>query len=165
MGETTTLTASDGHTLGAYISRPDGPAKGGIVVVQEIFGVNEHIRDVTDQYAGLGYAAIAPAFFDRIERDIQLGYDEPGFARGRELIGEIGFEEPLLDLAAGAAAVADAGDVSTVGYCWGGAIVWLAASEIEGLSHAISYYGSRIAQFQDRAPKIPTMMHVGREDA
>ena len=169
MGRTLSLTAKDGHGFSAYIAEPDQPPKGAVVVVQEIFGVNRHIRAVAEKFAALGHVAIAPALFDRIERDVELGYDEAGVTRGRAIVDALGMQGPLHDVAATVSAarsiVGDAGKIGAVGYCWGGAVVWLAAAQMPGLSAVVSYYGSRIAQFRDRPPAVPTMLHVGRDDA
>jgi carboxymethylenebutenolidase len=164
----TKLTAKDGHELAAW--RADAPkARGALVVVQEIFGVNGHIRAVTDRFAAAGYTAIAPALFDRVERGVELGYDEEGFGRGRALAGGLAYDAILADLAAAIDALSSAsgaaGKVSAVGYCFGGAVVWVAAARLEGIACAVSYYGSRIVHFKDERPKVPLMMHVGRADA
>jgi len=161
----TTLTAADGHRLDTYRAVPPSTPKGGLVVVQEIFGVNDHIREVTDGFARDGYLAIAPALFDRVERGVELGYDDEGFQRGRALVGALPQEGLLSDLAAARDAAGEAGWVGMVGYCFGGAVVWVAAAELDGVAGVVSYYGSRIAQFEDRPPRIPVMMHVGRKDA
>jgi carboxymethylenebutenolidase len=137
-----------------------------VVVVQEIFGVNDHIRAVVNQYAGAGYVALAPAFFDRVERGVELGYDEESFARGRALVGNLAYESMLLDLDAASEAARGDGKAGAMGYCFGGAVVWVAAAAPKSkLSCAVSYYGSRITNFMDKAPRIPMMLHVGRLDA
>ncbi|HJK96280.1 MAG TPA: dienelactone hydrolase family protein [Polyangiaceae bacterium LLY-WYZ-14_1] len=160
------LTAEDGHRLSTYLAEPSGGAspQGGLVVVQEIFGVNEHIREVTDGFARDGFLAIAPALFDRVERGVELDYDQEGFDRGRRLVGELPQEGLMADLAAARDRVAGAGPVGMVGYCFGGAVVWVAAGGLSGIARVVSYYGSRIASFEERAPKVPVMLHVGRED-
>ena len=160
------LRASDGHTLAAHRVDPLESSRGGVVVVQEIFGVNAHIRAVVARFAAAGYTAIAPAFFDRIERGVELGYDSPGFTRGRELIGMIDPEHVFADLAAAIDRLEGEGlRVAIVGYCWGGSVVWRAAHRRSDLACAVSYYGSRIVGFVDENPKVPMMMHVGRRDA
>lgn len=163
MGQQIQLNSSRLHCIGAYLARAPEKPKGGLVVVQEIFGVNAHIRDVVDRYAALGYTAIAPAFFDHVENGVELGYDEAGYARGRELIGEIGFELALDDVASAAEAIASAGKIGCVGYCWGGTVALLAAIRL-GLP-AVSYYGSRNPAFLDRKPKAPVQFHFGERDA
>ncbi|HUT50088.1 MAG TPA: dienelactone hydrolase family protein [Alphaproteobacteria bacterium] len=163
MGEMITLTAEDGFTLDAYKAAPEGPPKGGIVVVQEIFGVNSHIRGDTDKFARAGYFAIAPAVFDRLEKGVELGYDEAGVAQGRELMGRMDFDKALMDVRAAADAVAGAGKTGLVGYCWGGSVAWLAATRL-GLP-SVGYYGGGIPGFADEAPKAPVMLHFGELDA
>lgn len=162
------LRAADGHELSAYRIDPEGTPRGAIVIAQEIFGINAHMRAVAARFAGQGYVAIAPALFDRTERGVELGYDEAGFARGKELAAKTTPDGLLADMQAAIDAVADAipepGKVGTVGYCFGGAVVWVAAAKLEG-SCAVSYYGSRIAQFKDLKPRVPVMMHVGKNDA
>ncbi len=162
MGQTITLTAEDGHELSAYRADPDGAPRGGIVVIQEIFGVNGHIRSVCDRFAGEGYVAIAPAVFDRVERGVELEYDSDGMARGREIMGGIGLDGPLLDIAAAAAAIKDAGKVGSVGYCWGGTVAWLAATRLKLPS--VGYYGGRIVDFAGEELEVPVMLHFGKQD-
>jgi carboxymethylenebutenolidase len=162
--QTLTLTAADGHQFSAYRADPDGAARGGIVVIQEIFGVNGHIRGVADRFAAAGYAALAPALFDRLARGTELGYDEAGIARGRELRAELGWDDPLKDVAAAVAALADAGKVGAVGYCWGGSVAWLSATRL-AVAGAVSYYGGQIIEFKDEPPRAPALMHFGDKDA
>jgi carboxymethylenebutenolidase len=165
MGETLKLTAADGFTLGAYRADPTGTPKGAIVVVQEIFGVNSHIRNVADGYAAAGYVAIAPAIFDRAERDVELGYDQAGIDAGLKARAAIPVEQTLLDLQAAVDAVAGAGKVGIVGYCWGGSLAFLAAGKLSGLSAAVGYYGGQIAgSFIETEPKLPLMLHFGKDD-
>ncbi|HJL18260.1 MAG TPA: dienelactone hydrolase family protein [Sandaracinaceae bacterium LLY-WYZ-13_1] len=159
------LNAADGHTLTAHLAQPEGEPRGGLVVVQEIFGVNDHIRDVTDRFAAEGYRAVAPALFDRIRPGIELGYEPENIDEGRALVGELDPDELLRDLAAAVEHVSAAGKVGTVGYCFGGAVVWVMAGRLDGLSCAVSYYGSRIPRYAELAPKVPVLMHVGRRDA
>jgi carboxymethylenebutenolidase len=164
------LTSEDGHRPSAYRAEPAGAPRGGVVVVQEIFGVNAHIRAVTERFAQAGYLAVAPALFDRVERGVELGYDQAGFDRGRALVGQLDYDALLRDLAAAAREAAaweagGAGKVGMVGYCFGGAVAWVAAARMDGIACAVSYYGSRIVSFMDEAPRVPLMMHVGRHDA
>lgn len=163
MGETIKLTAEDGHEFDAYMAMPEGTPKGGVVVIQEIFGVNSHIRNDTDKFARMGYAAIAPAVFDRTERGVELGYDEDGFAKGRGIVGELGFDGPLMDIKAAAEHIAGHGKVGAVGYCWGGSVAWLCATRL-GLP-SVGYYGGRTAAFVDEQPQAPVMLHFGEHDA
>jgi carboxymethylenebutenolidase len=164
MGEMISLTAGDGHQLGAYLARPEGAAKGRLVVIQEIFGVNTHIREVCDGFAADGYAVIAPALFDRVEAGIELDYDENGVARGRDLRGEVGWEAVVHDMEAARAHLAGEGPVGVVGYCWGGSVAWLGATELD-FACSVGYYGGQINEFNDREPKCPVMLHFGEVDA
>lgn len=163
MGTTIQLNTTRLHCIGAYIARPEGAAKGGLVVAQEIFGVNAHMRAVVDRFAAHGYVAIAPAFFDHVETGVELGYDEEGFRRGRELIGEVGFDLALEDVASAAEAIASAGRIGCVGYCWGGTVALLAATRL-GLP-AVSYYGARNVNFLAETPRAPLMLHFGENDS
>jgi carboxymethylenebutenolidase len=156
------LSASDGHEFDAYEVHPDG-AGAAIVIVQEIFGVNAHIRSVVDRYAALGYHAIAPALFDRVERGIELDYDEGGIERGRAIATKIAFEPAMLDVAATVEAVSATGPVAVIGYCFGGSVAWLAADELP-IAAAVGYYGGQIVDLIDRRPKVPTMLHFGELD-
>jgi carboxymethylenebutenolidase len=157
------LTASDGHHLDAYRADPTTAAKGGIVVIQEIFGVNHHIRNVTDTFARAGYAAIAPALFDRVEKHVELGYTD--VPRGRALRAKIALETALLDVRAAVAAVAPAGKVGIVGYCWGGYISWMASSLVDGLACAVVYYGGGFLDNANIEPRCPVLGHFGERDA
>jgi len=164
MGEFTTLKASDGHEFAAYVAEPDGAPRGGIVVIQEIFGVNSHIRGVADGFAADGYKVIAPAMFDRIQRNVDLGYDPDSIAAGRELKGRMDWDSPLLDIRAAADTLSGL-KTGVVGYCWGGSLAWLSATRLDGFAAAICYYGGQIADFRDETPKCPVTMHFGTEDA
>ena len=157
MGETITLKAADGHTLGGLSSRrPSAAPHGGVVVVQEIFGVNSHIRSVCDRFAKAGYLAIAPAIYDRIERDVQLGYTPEDITRGRDIRGNVHMEDVMLDISAAIDAIAEAGKVGIVGYCWGGTIVYVAACRLGGkLSCGAGYYGGNIVSHLNEKPAIP----------
>lgn len=165
MGQMLKLTAADGFTLGAYRADPTGTPKGAIVVVQEIFGVNSHVRNVTDRFAELGYVAIAPAIFDRAEPGIELGYDQAGIDAGLAARAGIPIEGTFADLQAAIDAVKSVGKVGIVGYCWGGTLAFAASSKLSGLSAAVGYYGGQIASsFLDLEPQIPTMLHFGETD-
>ena len=157
------LEASDGHHLSAYERHPDG-ATASVVIVQEIFGVNSHIRSVVDRYADAGYHAIAPATFDRVERGVELDYDGPGVERGKELAMGIGMEKAMLDVAAAVAHGATTGLVGIVGYCFGGSVAWLAAAQLP-VAAAVGYYGGAVLGALDSTPKVPTMLHFGELDA
>lgn len=159
---TVQLTAADGHEFDAAEVHPDGAAAT-IVVVQEIFGVNRHIRSVVDRFAGFGYRTIAPALFDRVERGVELPYDEAGVARGRELAAQIGFEPAMADLAAAVDHATATGPVAVVGYCFGGSLAWLSACELP-VTAAVGYYGGQVHALVDRRPQVPTMLHFGARD-
>jgi carboxymethylenebutenolidase len=164
MGKMIELTASDGHKFGAYRADPAGKPKGAIVVIQEIFGVNHHMKHVTDDFAAKGYVAICPALFDRTKRDVELGYDQAAIAAGRELRGAVGDEGPLRDIQASIDAVKSIGKVGTVGYCWGGTLAFLSATRLSGIVAAVGYYGGGIAAAAGEKPKVPTMLHFGDKD-
>ena len=162
MGHMIQLNTTRLHCIGAWLARPEGQAKGGLVVVQEIFGVNAHMRAVVDRFAEHGYVAIAPAFFDHVETGVELGYDEEGFRRGRELVGEVGLDLALEDVASAAEAIASAGRIGCVGYCWGGTVALLAATRL-GMP-AVSYYGARNVNYLAETPRAPLMLHFGERD-
>jgi len=158
------LCAADGASISAYRVRPQGRVRGGLVVVQEIFGVNEHIRKVADGYARSGYDVIAPAFFDRVERGVELGYDDAARQKGMSFPAQLGFDKPLLDVAAAVEQLSASGKVGIVGYCWGGSLSYLAAARVSGLHAAVGYYGSAIAKNSGEAPRVPTLLHFGEQD-
>jgi carboxymethylenebutenolidase len=163
MGELTTLMARDGHEFQAYLAAPPGKPQGAVVVLQEIFGINSHIRGVTDGFASEGYTAIAPSFFDRIRRGIQLGYSQPDVQEGRGYMQQLKLEETLKDLSAALAVVKRSGRCATVGYCWGGAMSYVAACELP-LACAVVYYGNA-TRYLDRKPKCAVQYHFGTQDA
>ena len=162
LSEKIRLTAEDGFELSAYRADPGGTPKGGVVVIQEIFGVNGHIRGDVDKFAHHGYAAIAPALFDRVRAGVELDYNEAGFKEGRSIVGELGFDNPLLDIKAAAAVLEGVGKIGIVGYCWGGTVAWLTATRLALPS--VSYYGGRTVEFLDETPKAPLLMHFGETD-
>lgn len=164
MGHAVELQAADGFKLGGYRAEPSGSPKGGLVVLQEIFGVNHHIRAVADRFAAQGYVALAPALFDRAERDVQLGYDQAGVDRGLKLRGQLQLTDTLSDIQAAIQALSGAGKIATIGYCWGGSLAFLSATRLEGLCCAIGYYGGMIAAHADEKPKVPVLLHFGEED-
>jgi len=159
------LVAADGHRFDAYIADPAGRARGAIVVVQEIFGVNSHIRSVADGFAKEGYVAIAPALFDRIEPGVDIGYTPDDIARGRALKARADTADAMRDVAATVAAVADAGKVGIVGYCWGGFVSWMASAEVPGLACAVVYYGGGVLEHGDIEPRCPVLGHFGERDS
>ena len=163
MGEKAQITAGDGHELAAYVARPQGELHGGLVIVQEIFGVNEHIRAVADGFAAEGFLAVAPALFDRIRPGIELAYDEAGVAEGRALRPQVSWEATVYDVTAAMSLAAEAGAVGVVGYCWGGSIAWLAACRLSPAA-AVCFYGGHIHEVRDEAPNCPVMFHFGEQD-
>jgi carboxymethylenebutenolidase len=164
MGKMIELTASDGHKLAAYRADPSGKARGGIVVIQEIFGVNSHIKQVADGFAADGYLAIAPALFDRVQKNVDLGYKPEDIAKGREIRGKVTNDAALKDTEAAIKLAASAGKVGIVGYCWGGLITWLAAGKLGGLAAAVPYYGGGILDNAELEPRVPLMAHFGERD-
>lgn len=162
-GTTITLTAADGHSFGAYKAVPAGAPKGGVVILQEIFGVNSHIEHICDEYAADGYVAVAPALFDRVEKNLILGYTE--FTRGREAIGKLTEAMLVADVQAAIGECAKAGFVVPIGYCYGGAVAYLAACKNTGVAGAVNYYGTRTLQYcETMTPKAPVMYHFGALD-
>jgi carboxymethylenebutenolidase len=165
MGEWVKLKASDGFELSAYVARPAGEARAGLVVVQEIFGVNGHIRSVTDGWARDGFLAVAPALFDRYERGVDLGYEGPDGEKARSFLSKFDMEKAVLDVAAAVDfAGTDTGKkVGVIGYCLGGTLAWLGATRLK-VAAAVGYYGGRIAGYANEAVAAPVMLHFGRQD-
>jgi carboxymethylenebutenolidase len=164
LGKHFSLTAADSHQLGAYRADPKGSAKGGIVVVQEIFGVNQHIRAVCDRFANEGYVAVAPALFDRSQRNFECGYTPPEIEGARKFIAKPDWDAMLRDTDAAIKELKAVGPIAIVGFCMGGTIAFLSAARLSGLSAAIGYYGGRIVAFADEKPKCPTQLHFGAKD-
>ncbi len=165
MGERIRLTASDGFTLNAYRALPEGQPRGGVVVIQEVWGLNNWVRSVVDRYARHGYLAVAPAMFDRVE----FGYESDSYTPEQfEIIGgllkKFDHRTALLDVAAAIEAAKAGGKVGTTGYCFGGAVSWRAAHHGMGLSAASGYYGGGVPNYIDLAPTIPLEMHYGDQD-
>jgi len=160
-----TLQAADGHRFDAYRALPAGKPRGALVVIQEIFGVNSHIRAMADGYAADGWLAIAPAMFDRVERNVEIGYTPADIERGRNLKAGCSNDAALLDIAATVDAVKSAGRVAVIGYCWGGTLAWLAACRQPGLAAAVCYYGGGIGELIDLTPRCPVLAHFGDRDA
>jgi carboxymethylenebutenolidase len=165
MGQNVTLTSSDGFKFSAYRADPKGKPKGAIVVIQEIFGVNHHIRAVTDRLADEGYVAIAPAIFDRIKPGFETGYTPDEIAEARKVVGAADFAAMLRDTQAAIDAVKDVGPVGITGFCLGGTITFLAATQLTGIKAGVAYYGGMIAKNADQKAKVPLMMHFGEKDA
>jgi len=164
MGEFTTLMARDGHEFNAWLTAPTGPARGAVVIGQEIFGVNRHIRAMADDYAAAGYVTIAPCLYDRVRRGIELGYSEPETQEGRGYRLKIPQDKTALDLTASINVIKHAGRVAFVGYCWGGTLAYIAACEMP-VTCAVSYYGGQIAkEHLGKSPRRPVMYHFGERD-
>jgi carboxymethylenebutenolidase len=176
MGEHIGIDSANGR-IGGWLTLPEGNPRGGLVVIQEIFGVNAHIRSVAERFACLGYAALAPALFDPVETDVELGYNAQGIARGRELVAAIGFERALEGVGAAAQALHDllrgsllAGSsppgglrIGVIGYCWGGSVAFLAATRLA--LPAVCYYGARTMPFVDERAQAGLLFHFGERDA
>lgn len=164
MGRFIELTTSDGFRLSAWRSDPGGEPRGAIVVAQEIFGVNSHIRSVCDGFAAEGYVAIAPGLFDRYEPGVDIGYTPADVAKGRELKGRAVLDSALRDIAAAREAVSATGKVAVIGYCWGGYVAWMTASRLPGFACAVAYYGGGILDAAVEQPRCPVMAHFGERD-
>jgi carboxymethylenebutenolidase len=162
MGSQIHFTAADGRNLTGYEARPGGEPRGGVVVVQEIFGVTAHIRDVVDAFAAAGYHALAPAMFDRLEPGVVLPYTD--IDGGRALIARLSRQDIVADVGGAVMHLAGSGRVGVVGYCWGGTVAWIAAATLP-VSAAVSYYGTRIVENLDLAPACPMQFHFGERDA
>ena len=166
MGQMIELKAADGFAFSAYRAEPAGKPRGGVVVIQEIWGVNDHIRKVADGYAADGYVAVAPAIFDRVERDVMMDpYTAETRQRGFGLMQKVDIDNALKDIAAAVASVAPAGKVGVVGYCFGGRLAWLSASRVAGVAASVPYYGGGIPGLAAEQPKCPVMLHFGERDA
>lgn len=161
MAETIELSAPDGHSFSAYRADPTGTPRGGVVIIQEIFGLTRHICEVADQYAAQGYASFAPALFDRVRPAIVLDYSQ--IQQGVETMMALQPSQTLLDVGATVDAAAAAGKTAVVGFCWGGTIAYVAACRLP-ISAAVSYYGGRILQYGERKPRCPVMYHFGEQD-
>jgi len=169
MGQFTDLRSADGTTIPAYVAQPSGKARGGIVVVQEIFGVNSHIRSVADGYAKDGYLAVAPATFHRVKPGVEIGYGDEDMKAGFALktaVEALPSPGVMQDLQAAIDHAAQAGKVGIVGFCWGGLLTWRAACTLNGLSAAVPYYGGGVTTPDEvaRAPKCPVLAHFGDQD-
>ena len=160
-----TLTAPDGHQLSAY-ENTMANSKVGMVVIQEIFGVNEHIRTVVDRFQAQGFHSLAPALFDRIEKNVQLGYQGEDVEKGRSLRGQLDWDGPLNDIKASVQYLRDQGceKVFVIGFCYGGSLAWLSATRIDGIDGAIGCYGGQVVDFCEETPKCPTMLFFGGLD-
>jgi carboxymethylenebutenolidase len=162
VGQDIELTAGDGHKLDAYLAEPTGKSHGGIVVIQEIFGVTHHIRAVADQYAAAGFTAVAPALFDRVERKVNVPYTDG--AKGMSYVQRIKVDDVMRDIKAGIDRVSAAGKVGVVGYCWGGTMAYLACARLP-VAAAVAYYGGGIDKHTGEKPRSPIMFHYGEKDS
>ncbi len=161
MGQTVNLTATDGFETSAYIAEPDGAPKGGVVILQEIFGLTPHILRVVDQYASQGYRAVAPALFDRAQKDCVLSYDDVDQARS--VMASLKPAEAMTDVSAAIDAARCEGGVAVIGFCWGGTLSYLAACDLR-VDAGVAYYGTRIAEKLDKVPECPFLFHFGEDD-
>lgn len=164
MGKMIDLTAADGHKLAAWRADPAGKPRGAVVVIQEIFGVNDHIKAVADGYAQDGYVAIAPAMFDRLQRGYDTGYTQPEIQAGIAMMQKLDWKNTYADVDAAVAEAKKAGKVGIVGYCWGGTVSWRGAANTAGLACSAPYYGGGMPGFKDEKPKVPTLCHFGELD-
>jgi carboxymethylenebutenolidase len=165
MGQMIELKAKDGQTISAYRAEPSGKPRGGLVVIQEIWGVNSHIRNVADGYAADGYVAIAPAMFDRLERNVVMDqYTQETMQKGFGYMQKVDQDKALLDIAAAVQTASTAGKVGVVGFCFGGRMAWLAAARVDGIAASVPYYGGGIPGLASEQPKCPVMLHFGEQD-
>jgi carboxymethylenebutenolidase len=164
MGEFITLTTKDGATINAYKATPAGTPRGGIVVLQEIFGINHHIRSVADKYAAEGYLAIAPALYDRVSPGVELDYVQKDIEEGLAIRAKTKIEETLADIAAAVAVASEAGKTGVVGFCWGGALAYISAAKLTGIAAGVGYYGGGIAANISETFNAPVLLHFGDND-
>ncbi len=165
MGQMIDLETQDGQTISAYRAEPEGEPRGGLVVIQEIWGVNSHIRSVADGYAAEGYLVIAPAIFDRIEGGVTMDeYTQETMQKGFGYMEKVDEDKALLDIRAAVETAAGAGNVGVVGFCFGGRMTWLSASRIDGIAAAVPYYGGGVPDLASEQPKCPVVLHFGEQD-
>jgi carboxymethylenebutenolidase len=165
MGQMINLVTQDGQTISAYRAEPEGEPRGGLVLIQEIWGVNSHIRSVADGYAAEGYLVISPALFDRIEPGVTMDeYTEETMQAGFGLMQKVDQDKALLDVRAAVETASEAGKVGVVGFCFGGRMTWLSASRIEGIAAAVPYYGGGVPDLASEQPKCPVVLHFGEQD-
>ena len=166
MGQIIELKTADGQTISAYRADPAGKPRGGVIVIQEIWGVNRHIRDVADGYAADGYVAIAPALFDRTGPGVTMDeYTQETMQKGFGIMQRVNIDNALLDVQAAVEAASAAGKIGVVGFCFGGRMAWLAASRLKGVAASVPYYGGGIPALASEQPKCPVMLHFGERDA
>jgi carboxymethylenebutenolidase len=158
------LKAADGHQLQAWCVAPEAAPRGAVVVLQEIFGVNSHIRKVCERLAAQGWLAVAPALFDRVRRGTELGYGPDDLAKGRDTKAQTTDDLALLDVQAAMAYAGRGGRVAVMGFCWGGTLSWLAATRLQGVACAVTWYGTNIHGYVQEQPRVPVLMHFGEHD-
>jgi len=163
MGKTIDIETVDDNELTGYLAEPQGQPIGGLVVIQEIFGVNSHIRAVADNFAKDGYIVLAPAMFNRVAPGIELGYTPEDVEKGREIRAKINHDDAVRDMAAAVTAL-EGQPIGVVGYCWGGSLAWNAATRLDGVSAAVGFYGGMIPDMVDEQPRHPVMLHFGETD-
>jgi carboxymethylenebutenolidase len=165
MGQMIELKTKDGQTISAYRAEPAGKPRGAVVVIQEIWGVNSHIRSVADGYAADGYLAIAPAIFDRVERGVTMDqYNTETMQRGFGLMQKVNADKALLDIQAAVDVAKTTGKVGVVGFCFGGRMSWLASAHVDGIAASVPYYGGGIPDLASEKPRVPVMLHFGELD-
>ena len=164
MGQMVNLTSADGHSFPAYVAQPTGKPRGAMVIVQEIFGLNHHIKSVADSYAADGYVSIAPAFFERVHKGLDIGYTPQDIENGRAIMMKVDMEKVVVDVAAAVAHVKGHGKVGLVGYCWGGRVAWVSAARVDGLACTVSYYGGGVPGLASLKGKVPVMFHWAELD-
>ena len=164
MGQMVQLTTADGHTLDAYQADPAATPKGGLIIIQEVFGITGHVKRLSDSFAEAGYAVCAPAMFDRVEKNVELTYGTDDFAKGRELRGKLTDDWILADVEAAAKHLSQFGKVGLAGCCFGGYVAWISGTGLDSLACAASLYGGGVAAKTDRQPKCAMQMHFGDKD-
>ena len=164
MGVWIELKPEGAGPIRAWRADPPGVPRGGVVVIQEIFGVNAHIRAVTDKFAEEGYLAVAPGIFEHVEKGFDVGYDPESRSRGMAVVAKMDREQAQRDIAAAIEVAKQGGKVAIVGFCMGGTLAWVAASSQPGLSAAVCYYGGGIIALKERKPAVPTLLHFGEKD-
>jgi carboxymethylenebutenolidase len=164
MGKFIELKASDGHKFQAYLAEPAGKPRGGVVIAPEIFGINKHIQAVADGYAADGYYTVAPALFDRAQRNYDTGYSQPEIQAGVAIMQKLDWKQTMLDVDAAVAEAKKGGKVGIVGYCYGGTVAWVAAADTQGLACSVPYYGGGMPGFIAKKPRVPTMCNFGETD-
>ena len=163
VGALTRITARDGHALDAYLARPASKPRGGIVIAQEMYGVTSYLRDTCDYYAAHGYLTIAPALYDRRERNLILEYNQENHDRAQTIYKTWNWDHALEDLDAGKSLVLEAGKAAIIGFCWGGTLAWLAACRRD-YTAAVAYYGSMMPDFAAETARCPVVAHIGSQD-